>query len=212
MPNWNAKNEWKILLEETNERVISEAPATRKVQTWGELGELLAVGVKAKELEKTSKSSENLGKAAKNLLGLTPFGWVQNALQLGGQIKDIGDVLKNASEMDDEKAEKSPMMTAFNIDDGYAEILDDRLETEFIKWLSGYVKDKISADGDAAIPGDLDVNTLLEKFLEKRGVNDETVSGAGTMAKFTDIEYPKEESSWKKSIKAMGKGFIGGLF
>ena len=212
MPNWNSKNEWKVLLEETRARVINEAPETRKVQTWGELGELLAVGVKAKELEKTSKSGENIGKAAKNLLGLTPIGWVQNALQLGGQIKDIGDVLTNAGAMDDEKAEKSPMLTAFNIDDGYAEILDDRLETEFIKWLSGYVKDKITSDGDGAIPTELDVNGLLEKFLEKRGVHDETVSGAGTMAKFTDIEYPKEESNWKKSIKAMGKGFIGGLF
>ena len=212
MKTWNPKSEWKILLEEAKTRAISEAPETRKVQTWGELGELLAVGVKAKELEKSSKSGENLGKAAKNLLGLTPFGWVQNALQLGGQIKDFRDVLKNAGDLDDEKAEKSPMMTAFNIDDGYAEILDDRLETEFIKWLTGYVKTKITTDGDGAIPSDLDVNNLLEKFLENRGGHDETVSGAGTMAKFTDIDYPKEESSWKKSIKAMGKGFIGGLF
>jgi hypothetical protein len=212
MTNWNSKNEWKILLKETNNRVINEAPETRKIQTWGELGELLAVGIKAKNLEKTSKSGGNIGKAAKNLLSLTPFGWAQNALQLGGQIKDMGDIFKNASELKDEKADKSPMMKAFNIDDGYSEILDNRLETEFIKWLSGYVKDKITSDGDGAIPPDLDVNGLLEKFLEKRGSNDETVSGAGTMAKFTDIEYPKEESSWKKSIKAMGKGLIGGLF
>tara|TARA_R110002153_G_scaffold59747_5_gene162830 strand:- start:358 stop:996 length:639 start_codon:yes stop_codon:yes gene_type:complete len=212
MANWNAKNEWKILLEETNTRAINEAPNTRMVQTWGELGELLAVGIQAKELEKTSKSSENMGKAAKNLLGLTPFGWVKNALELGGQIKDMGDVFMSASEMNDEKADKSPMMTAFNIDDGYAEILDDRLETEFIKWLSGYVKDKITSNGDGAIPTDLDVNGLLEKFLEKRGVHDETVSGSGTMSKFTDIEYPKDEANWKKSIKAMGKGFLSGLF
>ena len=212
MSNWNPKTEWKTLIVENRLRVLSEAPATRKVKKWSELGELLAVAIHAKELEKQSKSGENLGKAAKNLLGLTPFGWIQNALQLGGQIKDLGDVMKNASELDDEQAEKSPVMSAFNIDDGYSEILDDRLETEFVKWMSGWVADKIQTDGDSDIPQDLDINKLLEQFLEKRGTHDETVANAGTMSKFTDIEYPEQESKWKKSIKAMGKGFFSGLF
>ena len=212
MSNWNPKKEWETLVIESHIRVLTEAPATRKVKKWSELAELLAVAVYAKDLEKKSKSGEAVGKAAKNLINLTPAGWWKNAIELGGQIKDLTDVFKSAGELDDEKAEKSPVMAAFNIDDGYAEILDDRLETEFIKWLSGWVGDKIQNDGDSDIPEDLDINKLLEQFLEKRGQHDETVSNAGTMSKFTDIDYPKQDEKWLKNIKAMGGGFLSGLF
>lgn len=208
MSKWNPRKEWQTLVVETKVRHLQE----RTVQKWGELGELLTVAVQAKELEKTSKSGENLGKAAKNLLSLTPVGWIQSALALGGQLKDLGDVMQNAADMDDEQAEKSPLMTSFNIDDGYSEILDDRLETEFVKWLSGWVADKIRSDGDSDIPDSLDINKMLEQFLEERGDYDESVTNAGSMSKFTDIEYPEQEAKWKKSFKAMGKGFFSGLF
>ena len=128
---------------------------TRKVKTWGELGQMLAVAINAKEIAKKSKGTEAMAKAAKNLIGLTPVGWLKDAIGLAGSLKDLHSVYQMAGELDDEKAEKAPIMKAFNIDDGYAEILDDRLETEFLRFMTKYVQDKITSYGDSDIPEDL---------------------------------------------------------
>ena len=240
MKQWDPKNEWKSLVKETNIRASKErineffgrkkkkstdndesssddssvqqgTTETRKVKTWGELGEMLAVAINAKEIAKKSKGTEAMAKAAKQLIGLTPAGWLKDAIGLAGSLKDLHAVYKMAGDLDDEKAEKAPIMKAFNIDDGYAEILDDRLETEFLRFMTKYVQDKIKSDGDSNIPADLDVNTLLEKFLKKRGNYDETVTDAGSMAKFTDIDYPKDGQKFKDAVKGYGKAFYDGI-
>jgi len=215
MSKWDPKSEWKVLLEETKHR---ELLREEKVTTWEEFKQILTVATNAKELEKLSTGGEAVGKAAKNLLGMALngatmglAGTIKNGLELGGQLKDVYDVVKGAGELDDKAAEKSPLFSYFNIDDGYSEIVDDRLEDAFLKWLPGWIGNKTGP-----IDPEMDnVNKVFEEFLKQRGDFDETVSNAGSMKKFTDLDKPKDESGWEKAYKVIDKGAKGifsGLF
>lgn len=206
MDRWNSKTEWKKLVLETQLKCLTEASGSH-VQTWGDLKQLLAVSLKAKDLKKLEKGGEATGKLAKNLLNLTPVGWVKSGLEAIGQAKDVYDVVKMTDDLPDEKAEQSPLFKYFNIDPSYSEMLDDRLETEFLKWLSDYISQR---SDNEAIP-DVSVNKFLEQFLKKKYPNKETVTNAPPGRKFSDIEMPEEKAKWKENIKSLGKGFFSGL-
>ena len=167
----------------------------------------------AKEkIEEINKLPKEEKKFAKNLLGMMfPIGMVKSGMELGGQMKDAFDVVKEASNLKDSQAEKSPMFSYFNIDDGYSEIVDNRLESEFLEWLPGHISRKVGT----IEPEDDNVNKMFETFLEERGDFNETVAGADSMKKFTDLEIPSEDKKMDKMMKKIGsatEGFFSGLF
>lgn len=209
MKKYSPKYEWQKLLQETTERSLL---VEDKVETWEDFREIMAVAIKSKELEKLAGSGEAVGKAAKNLLGLLPgVGTVKSALELGGQIKDLADVVGIAGDLDDKKAEKSELLSYFNIDDGYSELVDDRLEGEFLKWLPTWLGDKTGPID----PSMDNVNDIFEAFLKQRGNFDETVTDAAEMKKFTDMDKPEDEGKFKagvKNVSKLAKGFFSGLF
>ena len=56
---------------------------------------------------------------------------------------------------------------------------------------------------------------MFEEFLKQRGDHDETVSDAGEMRKFTDLDVPEDEGKFEKLYNKVGsgvKGFWSGLF
>ena len=205
---WNPKYEWQKLLQETTQRTLLKED---KVETWEDFKQIMAVAIKAKELEKMSTGGEAAGKAAKNLLKLIPgIGTVTAAMDLGGQFKDLADVVRSSGDLKDKQAEKSEILSYFNIDDGYSELVDDRLEDEFLKWLPGWISDK-----SGPIDPEMDnVNDVFEAFLKQRGNFDETVTDAEEMRKFTDMDKPEDEGKFKDAVKSVGKfakGFFSGL-
>lgn len=209
MSDWDAKKQWENLLIESRLRqILSE----EKVKTWNDFRKVLAVAIKADELEKMANGGEAVGKVAKNLLGMMfPIGMVKSGMELGGQMKDAFDVVKGAASLKDSQAEKSPLFSYFNIDDGYSEIVDDRLESEFLQWLPSHISNRVGT----IEPDEDNVNKMFETFLEERGEFDETVTGASTMAKFTDLEIPEDSEKMNKMMKKIGsaaKGFFSGLF
>lgn len=62
--------------------------------------------------------------------------------------------------------DKMPMLDIFNLDPRYSEILDDRLEEEFIDWWQERVKNK--PDGEKVETNELNVNILLPMWLKEK--------------------------------------------
>ena len=63
-----------------------------------------------------------------------------------------------------EKTDKMPLLDIFNLDPRYSEVLDDRLEEEFINWWQNRIKSK--PDGEVVETDELNVNKLLPLWLE----------------------------------------------
>lgn len=62
--------------------------------------------------------------------------------------------------------DKMPLLDILNLDPRYSEILDDRLEEEFIMWWQERVKNK--PDGELVDTNELNVNVLLPKWLKEK--------------------------------------------
>ena len=65
-----------------------------------------------------------------------------------------------------EKTDKMPLLDIFNLDPRYSEILDDRLEEEFINWWQNRIKTK--PDDEAVETDELNVNKLLPMWLKQK--------------------------------------------
>ena len=65
-----------------------------------------------------------------------------------------------------EKTDKMPFLDLFNLDPKYAEIVDDRIEEQFLQWWLGEMQ---SQDDNADVDtNDLDVNLKLQKFIQAK--------------------------------------------
>ena len=204
----NPETAWEDLLIES---VLRDIIKEENVKTWEDFKQIMGVALKAKELEKLKTAGGAAGKAAKNLLGLVPgIGTVKSAMSLGGQLRDLADVVKMGGEMKDSQAEKSELFSLFNIDDGYTEIVDNDLEDEFLNWLPGWIGEK-TGNIDPKLDN---ANAMFEEFLKQRGSYDETVTDADPGKKFTDIEMPEKEplKDAMKSMASAAKGFWNNLF
>lgn len=65
-----------------------------------------------------------------------------------------------------EVTDSMPLLDIFNIDPRYSEILDDRLEEEFINWWQQRIKSK--PDGEKVETDELNVNILLPMWLKEK--------------------------------------------
>jgi hypothetical protein len=209
MLTWDTEDEWnKFLLEVQTRTLLSE----RFVENWEELHQILALAVSAQELKDIEERGEATGKVIKNVLEYLPgVKMFSDGLSLAGKAKDAYDASKLGRNASDDQAEDNQLLGMFHIDDGYKELVDNKLEGEFIKWFPGWLEGKSgSIDTEAD-----NVNAVFEEFLKSRGDFDETVSGGESAAKFTDIEYPDDDEGFKKSLKKAGsslKGIFKGLF
>lgn len=224
MSDWNPKKEWQNLLSETRIRTESEhlnelfgfgkkkkeenkddesssKPATKKVETWEDLQGLLELILQEDETKKAIEaSSEAGGKMVRAVVGAVPV--VGNVWQALGGLKDVHGLVGKLRKTDQEKADQNPIMSALQIDPGYSEILDPKLELEFIKWFSKWVAGKSGKIDES----EEDINSILEKWLKQRGKYDETVTDAESTAQFTDIPVPKAKDWWDK-LKQGAKTF-----
>lgn len=209
MSGWNSKQQWNnLVLENKIKFLLNE----RFVKNWEELHQILALAVNAQELKDIEERGEATGKVIKNVLEYLPGVKVfTDGLSLAGKAKDAYDVSKLGRNASDDQAEENQLLGLFHIDDGYKELVDNKLEAEFIKWFPTWLEGKsgsIDAEAD-------NVNAVFEEFLHQRGDFDETVSGGESVAKFTEIEYPDDDEGFKKSLKKAGsslKGIFKGLF
>ena len=201
--SYSAKREWKALVE--SYKVLSEAS---NVATWEDLKALFEILLEKEDLKELERQGGAAGKLAKNIISIMPgLNSVQALWGIAGQLKDIDDIVQGAQNAG-EKAQTAPVLASLQVDPGYAEILDDRIESEFLKWfIDIYLPGKsgnITAEDDT-------VNEVLEQFLKQRGEHDESVVDGESSAKFTDLEMPLAIDKIDK-LKSLAKGVFGGLF
>ena len=177
---------------------------TKKVTNWDDFKTLVEIMINQRNLEKFAEKGGGLAaKTAKITMTLAGASVVPAALEAVGQAKDMLDFVQMAADMPDEEAEKAPLADTMNIDDGYSEMVDDRLENKFLKWLSGTYLFNRSGNIDAS---EDNINAIFEKYLEERGSGAETVAAAETSGKITDLTFPK---ALKTAYNLMKKGVTG---
>ena len=194
------------------------------VSTWGDLQTVLGSIQHAKELEKMKAKGGKIGKAASIVLGVIPgadgvknlvkgLGKGYKFIKSAGGLKDTADqfnaVMDAFKDVPDKQAEKAGgVMDTLKIDDGYQTITDDRIEDGFIKWFAGKIGDK---NPDDKIPNE-DINHYFEEYVKDNvGTDLETVQGAATDTKFTDIPMVKDKGKVRKALGAVGNS-LGGFF
>ena len=123
------------------------------------------------------------------LLGFKALGAISTGAKLVGLGKKLFNKLKGEPT---EKTDKVPFLDLFNLDPKYAEIIDDRIEEEYLKWWLSQIDAK--PDDDEVEAADLDVNLNLVKFLDSEygrqltGHTAPGVAGSGTSADFKAIK------------------------
>ena len=207
--------------EEGSEAEIESAP---KCTTWEELRAVVALMAHGEEVKKLKDAGGKVGSAAATILGLIPgtatfVNWAQLPSKIMKKPRDlktaVGNIVDTVKDVPDAKLKKPAggILDAFVIDDGYQKIVDKEVETKFLEDFQEYVTDP-KKTGD--LP-DKDINEWFENWLaENHGEGDETVTGAETSTKFTDIPTVPDHDKLEKSIEKIGgtlgatlKGFIG---
>ena len=135
------------------------------------------------------------------LLGFKALGAISTGAKLVGLGKKLFNKLKGEPT---EKTDKVPFLDLFNLDPKYAEIIDDRIEEEYLKWWLSQIDAK--PDDDEVEAADLDVNLNLVKFLDSEygrqltGHTAPGVAGSGTSADFKAIK----KAARKKQFAGVG--------
>ena len=146
-------------------------------------------------------SAEAGGKILKGFINAASVGFLDfaGAARKGAE---LGGMLLKVGTLPDEKTEASPFLAAFNINDEYQKLLDDKIENAFIM--------KLKTDLDSGALDDVnirqfDINNYLEDFL-KQTFDQKTVTGAAP----TRIKTAKANIAMQNLAMAGAKGALKG--
>lgn len=226
--NYDPKEEWRQLLliaeakcvyeDVSNGSDIKDLLIERKCETYEDLKAIIGVIKHAKDLKDIEDKGGKAAKAIKSLVGLLPggaafFNWAEIPGKAFKKGKSIYDTVNNAMdkleglEDDSEILKKSGgALDAFKIDDGYQMITDEKLENKFFEDFSKHLENKTGP-----LP-DKDINEFFEDWLSQNvGTAEETVTGAESDTKFTEIPAIEEPSEFKKSVDRIGGALKGSL-
>ena len=210
--------------DSTEDGTEAEIESAEKCTTWEHLRAVVALMAHGEEVKKLKNAGGKVGSAAATILGLIPgtaafVNWAQLPSKVMKKPRDlstaIGNIVSTVRDTPDAKLKKPAggILDAFVIDDGYQKIVDKEVEAKFLEDFEAYVSDPKKT---GPLP-DKDINEWFEQWLSKNhGSGDETVTGAESKTKFTDIPRVEDHSKLEKSIEKIGgtigstlKGFIG---
>ena len=210
--------------EASEEGSAGEIESSPKCETWEHLRAVVALMAHGEEVKELKNAGGKVGSAAATILGLIPgtaafINWAQLPAKVMKKPRDlgtaVGNIIDTVKGVPDAKL-KAPaggILDAFVIDDGYQKIVDKEVEAKFLEDFEAYVSDPKKT---GPLP-DKDINEWFENWLsENHGDGDETVTGAESKTKFTDIPKVPDHSKLEKSIEKIGgtlgstlKGFMG---
>lgn len=142
------------------EKKINEA-APAQYKTYGELKQAINAIVNKERMKAAGGELAKLG--VDQILGLIPG--ASNAKSAFDFVKTI------YSATDDKKT--NTFLDKLNVDDKYSEIVDDKVEMAFIKFLTQAIT---NTPDNTALPQDFDVNKTLQDYL-KKNYNNRTLVG-----------------------------------
>ena len=181
----------------------AQAESPEKINTFGDLKRHVQSIIDLKRQVEMGKIAKDAGAdAIKAKMNLVTLGWTGMATTLLKTViaaKDVGK-LAMAAKLPDEQTEKNPYLDAFNIDDEYSKILDDRIENSFINHLSKQLKN--IPDNTPIMQ--FDVNKVLEDFLKQKFANRGLAGGTGKKAGQVEKGAAKQTAKQRAGQLAIG--------
>jgi hypothetical protein len=173
----------KLIMENWNRYITNEQQEEGWV-TWRMLSDTIDMIRAEKEGEETAERKKKLLRlGGKSLLKLAASltGPLGAAVSIGAETIDvIGDMVNVYVQADDSKTNQNPFLDLFNLDDGYEDLIDDRLEDRFVEKIIGDIPDHINQNPDQVIP---DFDNVIQSWLptlDLSGTTDNNVTKART--------------------------------
>lgn len=124
---------------------------------------------------KVGQVKDKLSKEAKNQLKDLAIDTVLSFIPGGGAIKSGFGFLKAITGVKDNQADKVRWLKTIDIDDRVSDLVDDKIEEEFLKLLS----DKIENIDDDMKIEKLNMTALLNNYIEKENDNTKGIGLTG---------------------------------
>lgn len=138
--------------------------------TWRMLDQALRIARAEKEGtvndERKKQLAKDLGDDVLDLAGaLLPIPGLANIILAKNAAERMKGVYDMYSQKDDDETKKTPVLDAFNLDDGLQKLIDDGLEQEFIASMEKDVEKQLATNPDAAIP---DIDVMIKRFVNQK--------------------------------------------
>ena len=180
------------------------------VETFADLQKIVQKTIRLKKAVKAGEiTAAQAADATNAALNAATAGAVGVAASVAKKVIATGQLaqLALAAKLPDEQTENNPFLSAFNVDDEYSKIIDDRIESSFINYLAKDIEEKIKTEPQRLL-GDYDVNEVLNDFL-KQTFDNRSMAG-GEKEKAATIKKGAASAAGKGKEKAGGvaKGFF----
>lgn len=158
-------SEMKIIMENWDRFVLDEEQGDSWI-TWRMLQDAIELVKAQKKGEEDAERRKKLLKLAGNsgfklLMGfLGPVGAFIDVTKESAET--ISDMVKAYSQADDSKTKNNPFLDLFNLDDGFEDLIDDKLEDQFVEKMISDIPNHINRHPDQIIP---DFDKVVQAWL-----------------------------------------------
>ena len=154
----------KLIMERWDKFVIEEQQAPQI--TWRQLSYLIDFVRDEKEGKDTEERKKQLLKIARGQglkLGLSLIPGLGPLIQAGMDSAEvIQNMVKVYSTADDSRTKTNPFLDLFNLDDGFEDLIDDRLEDKFVEKMINDLPTHIQNNPDQVVP---DFDNVIKAWL-----------------------------------------------
>ena len=169
-------SEMKLIMERWDGYLTELAPEpTRAPMTWAQLSFLTQIAAeKAKGKLDKGREAELLGQLGDVGSDLT-LALLQDLIPFASTAKTVGKAMaglwKAYAQKPDEETADNPILKAFNLSDGFQQLIDDRLEDEFIAEKIPEIEQMAQAAPDEQIPN---MDEVIKQWLADREIGGQT--------------------------------------
>jgi len=157
-------SEMKTILENWDRFVVKEEQSN--FVTWRMLNDTIEYIKAEKEGQETAERQKKLLKlGGKSLLKLafSLTGPIGAMIEVGADTADVVlDMVKTYSKADDSKTKSNPFLDLFNLDDGFEDLIDDKIEDQFVQKMLSDIPNHVKKNPDQVIP---DFDKVIQAWL-----------------------------------------------
>lgn len=183
-------SEMKMIMENWENFVTESAEEQQAAQgiTWGTLKNTIEAAKEFAAGEVTAERKKELllilGGVGLTLAATLATGGLGLALGIGAAAAPIGETVVKMFRMfvqqSDEKTKDNPVLALFNLDDGFEDLIDDKLEDAFINHMMPKIEKMANAAPDEPIE---DMDKVVNLWLSKQALGPKKDSTGNVAAK-----------------------------
>jgi hypothetical protein len=164
--------EMNLLLERWQAYVAEETEGADAGITWNQLALAIEFAKEKRAGEMTKERevqlAKTLGKAGLGVASLLTGGLAGAVAGAGTAIADVASGLfKTYAQEPDSKTAGNPFLAALNLSDGFQELIDDKLEDEFIKDMIPRIERMVAESPHEKVPN---MDKIIQDWLAKQNI------------------------------------------